>query len=427
MSLAQSCLIATLKDDKMLSCRRWFVSIVIFNFNAFIILLFALGFFGCLTEQDSTLAMGAASKIQVQNEQEVQNSLLDWLDVMSVKYSRYRMSFPVEGMVHAKGIVPVGKSMVRVNILEINKKINNNLEIKPETASTYLNSRVKIRTIANKTGAIAAINGGYFKPQTGVPLGALVINNEMLTGPIYNRAAIGINYDGTYSVGKTNIKFFLENKKFSLKVDNVNQPRMLSTYTLIYTDKWGKNSPPPPKYGSNALIMDGTVAGIYKTTVQIPNGGYVLSAPDEVIKKLNGQKKLSFRVEYPPEFQNSQHIISGGPFLLKNGEIYIDTNEEKLTSITGRNPRTLIGYTEENDLILVTVDGREKYSVGMSLLEAAKFMQKLGCKNAINLDGGSSSVMYLNGKITNTPPANGGIPISGALIVGLNEVTASAK
>lgn len=425
MTLAQSYLILAGQDDKMLSCKRWFISIMIFNFNIFIILLFAFGFFGCFSEQNQTVAMEAAAKIQINEEIEKQNELIDWLDLMSVKYYGYKMSFPVEGMVHAKGTVPVGKSSVRVNVLEINKNINQSLEIKPEIASNYLNSRVKIRTIANRTGAIAAINGGYFKPQTGVPLGALVINNEILTGPIYNRAAIGINSDGTYSIGKTNIKFFLQNKKMNLKIDNINQPRMLSTYALIYTGRWGKNSPPPPKYGSNAVIENGMITGVYKGSVLIPNGGYVLSAPDDVIKKIKGQKNLVFKIEYPEAFQNSEHIISGGPFLLKDGEIYIDTNEEKLNSINGRNPRTLIGYTENNSLVLVTVDGREKYSVGMSLLEAAKYMKKLGCINAINLDGGSSSVMYLNGKITNTPPTEGGIPISGALVVGLNQITVS--
>ena len=421
MTLAQSYLILNGQDGKMLSYRRWFVSIMVLNFNAAILLLFAFGIMGYSTDVNPAVAMEAASKIQIATEIDKQNELINWYDLMSVKYAKYQKSFPVEGMVHAKGTVPVGKSYVRVNILEINKNINPNLEIKPQTASTRLNSRVKIRTIANKTGAIAAINGGYFKPQTGVPLGALVIDNEIITGPIYKRAAIGINSDGTYSTDKTDIKFFLENKKFNLNVDNINQPRMLSTYTLLYTDKWGEKSPPPPKYGSNAVIENGAVTGVYKASVAIPKGGYILSAPDEVIKKLTGQKKLSLRIEYPKAFQNSEHIISGGPFLLKDGEIYIDTNEEKLNSISGRNPRTLIGYTEKDELILVTVDGREKYSVGMSLLEAAKYMQKLGCKNAINLDGGSSSVMYLNGRITNTPPMDGGIPISGALVIGLNQ------
>lgn len=422
MTLAQKNLIFTLQDGKMLSCKRWFISIMAINFNVVILLFFSLGFAGGF--QNNSYAIETTSKIQIKEQVEKQNLELIWHEKVSSKYAKYKVTYPAKGIVHAKGQAVVSKNLVRVNILEINKNVNPQIEIKPETASSRLNSRVKIGTIANRVNAIAAINGGYFKPQTGTPLGALVINNELLTGPIYARAAIGFNTDGTYSIGKTDIKFRLENKKISINVNNINQPRMLSTYTLLYTDKWGKNSPPPPKYGSNVLILDGRIKGIYKMAVEIPSGGYILSAPDEVIKKIKGQEELKLKIEYPPQFQNSEHIISGGPFLLKDGEVYIDANEEKLTSITGRNPRTLMGYTEDNDLILVTIDGREKYSVGMSLYEAAKFMKQLGCRNAINLDGGSSSVMYLNGKITNTPPSAGGIPISGAITVRLNEFVA---
>lgn len=426
MLTAQSTLIFDTQDGKMLSCRRWFISVMVFNFNILILGIFALGLSGCF-EPNKTLALEVPSKIQAVERADIQNELINWLEAKSVKYANYRLSYPAEGIIHAKGAVPAGKGSVRVNVLEINKKLNPNLEIKPQTASDYLNSRVKIRKIADKTNAIAAVNGGYFKPQTGVPLGALVIDNELLTGPVYNRAAFSINNDGTYSVGKTDMKFSLKNKKIDFKIDNVNQPRMLSTYTLLYTEKWGKTSPPPPKYGVNAVIKNGFVAGIYKTSVEIPASGYVVSGPENVVKQLSGQKKLTFEIKYPSHFEKAGHIISGGPFLVKNGEIYIDAKEEKLTSITGKNPRTLIGHTENNELILVTVDGRESHSVGMSLYEAAKYMQKLGCINAINLDGGSSSVMYLKGRITNTPPVEGGIPISGALVVGLNSAISSSE
>ena len=311
--------------------------------------------------------------------------------------------------------------------MEINKKINPNLEIKPVTASKNLNSKVKIHDMAVKNNSIVAVNGGYFKPQTGVPLGALMIDNELLTGPVYSRAAIGINADGKYTAGKTDIKFFLKNKKISLKIDNFNQPRMLSTYSLIYTSKWGKNAPLPPKYGVNAVISKGRIKGVYKTSVEIPSDGFVLSAPYKMVEKLSGQKDLKLETEYPEAFRNSIHIISGGPYLVKDGAIYIDAKEEKLTAVNGRNPRTLIGYTKNNDLIIAVIDGRESKSIGMSLHEAAKFMQKLGCVNAINLDGGSSSVMYLRGQIANTPQTADGIPIPGALTVGIKPSIAELK
>ena len=90
---------------------------------------------------------------------------------------------------------------------------------------------------------------------------------------------------------------------------------------------------------------------------------------------------------------------------------------EKLGAIGGKNPRSAIGYTKDGTLIMVAVDGREGSSVGMTLMQLAGFMKSIGCEGAINLDGGGSTVMYVNGKIVNNPQQKGGIPLSNALVL----------
>ena len=70
---------------------------------------------------------------------------------------------------------------------------------------------------------------------------------------------------------------------------------------------------------------------------------------------------------------------------------------------------------------MLTADGREGASIGLTLFELAYLMKDLGCINAMNLDGGGSTVMYVQGKIVNKPAVSGGIPISHSLIVNLNE------
>ena len=119
----------------------------------------------------------------------------------------------------------------------------------------------------------------------------------------------------------------------------------------------------------------------------------------------------------PKTFANSDHIIGGGPYLVKNGQMYVDIKEQRFGAINGKNPRTAIGYTENNELIIVTVDGREEASVGMTLWEISRLMKDLGCKYAMNLDGGGSSVIYVKGKIENTPAYREGIAISNAIVV----------
>ena len=66
---------------------------------------------------------------------------------------------------------------------------------------------------------------------------------------------------------------------------------------------------------------------------------------------------------------------------------------------------------------MVTADGREGSSIGMTLSELAILMKSLGCINAINLDGGGSTVMYVNGQIVNHPQQIGGIALSNAVVI----------
>ena len=71
-----------------------------------------------------------------------------------------------------------------------------------------------------------------------------------------------------------------------------------------------------------------------------------------------------------------------------------------------------------NNLIIITADGREQSSVGLTLTQLAYFMKSLDCYNAMNFDGGSSTVMYVGGRVANSPNAgSNGIKISNALII----------
>ena len=305
---------------------------------------------------------------------------------------------------------------VRINIVEVNRKVAQDYTLSPQLASDTLQNRKTITTIARKTNSIAALNGTFFKPQTGVPLGTLMINGKMYTGPIYDRVALGIFEDG-YDIARVQMNATLKAGKEKIKVDNINQPRMLATYTLAYTSDWGKFAPPSPKYGAQIQITDGYVTAATTSTLEIPENGYVIVAPSSVLTNVKIGDKAELDIRTNPEWKNVKHIISGGPYLVKNNEVYVDMTAEKLGAIGGKNPRSAIGYTKEGDLILVAVDGREGSSVGMTLMQLANFMKSLNCENAINLDGGGSTVMYVNGKIVNNPQQKGGIPLSNAIVL----------
>jgi exopolysaccharide biosynthesis protein len=98
--------------------------------------------------------------------------------------------------------------------------------------------------------------------------------------------------------------------------------------------------------------------------------------------------------------------IGGGPVLVQQGEIKISNNEELKfagKAIDDKHPRTCMGYTFDGRLIILVIQGRSADAAGATLTQAATILQNLGCNEALNLDGGGSSCMLINGKETIKP------------------------
>jgi hypothetical protein len=98
--------------------------------------------------------------------------------------------------------------------------------------------------------------------------------------------------------------------------------------------------------------------------------------------------------------------IGGGPVLIQEGKINITNKEEQIfvDGVHDLHPRTAMGYTRKRKLIILVVQGRfPGIAEGATLEEEAKILADLGCYEALNLDGGGSSCMLVNGKETIRP------------------------
>lgn len=99
--------------------------------------------------------------------------------------------------------------------------------------------------------------------------------------------------------------------------------------------------------------------------------------------------------------------IGGGPVLVQDGKIQISNNEERMftgKAVDDKHPRTAIGYTANGKLIILVVQGRfTGIAEGASLNQLAGILTDLGCVEALNLDGGGSSCLLVNGKETIKP------------------------
>jgi exopolysaccharide biosynthesis protein len=85
-------------------------------------------------------------------------------------------------------------------------------------------------------------------------------------------------------------------------------------------------------------------------------------------------------------------------------------------SFFDRNPRTIAGTSQRGDIILATIDGRQTTSVGTTLNEAAAVANALHMFNALNLDGGGSTAMSVNGQLVNMPSGTSERAVGDALI-----------
>lgn len=339
-----------------------------------------------------------------------------WDESLKEKYPNQKITKVDDGVVYIPIVKYINSRRIKINVAEINRNINKNIEIIPQMSSEKMHSRAKINNIAMLNDAILAVNGTYFKQDTGTPLGALVIGKEIISGPIYERVGLGI---GKKSFKTSRISFIgeLKTKDKIIKIDNINQPRMLSSNVLIYTSKWGEKSPKTKNPSIHVAIKNNVVLAKSFNPVYIPADGFVISGPKDVLSNIKTGDKVKIDYSLSPKLKNIEHIISGGPYLMKDGEIFLDVTSQKLNAISGRNPRTAVGYTKDNVLLMVTVDGRKEGSSGVTLKELANLMKEFGCYEAINLDGGSSTVMYVDGKIYTGSNIKSSVAINNALVV----------
>jgi hypothetical protein len=131
--------------------------------------------------------------------------------------------------------------------------------------------------------------------------------------------------------------------------------------------------------------------------------------------------KLKHLRRYDYDKWRMQTAIGGGPVLIHDGNIQV-TNKQEQMFVNGENdkhPRTAMGYTSNGKLIILVIQGRfPGKAEGATLLQEAIILHDLGCYEALNLDGGGSSCMIVNGKETIKPSdATGERPVPAVFII----------
>nr|WP_258560574.1 phosphodiester glycosidase family protein [Cylindrospermopsis raciborskii] len=178
-----------------------------------------------------------------------------------------------------------------------------------------------------------------------------------------------------------------------------------------YTFAWGPNYVPLTNNETIITVQNGKITKQSPPggAISIPGDGYLLILRGTAVSKTSllsvGTKVNLESSTTPGEFNTYPHIIGAGPLLIQNQRIVVDAKAEKFSQafIKERAVRSAICTTNNDNLILAAVNNRVG-GWGPTLEEHAQLMQKIGCTNALNLDGGSSTSLYLGGQLLDRFP-----------------------
>lgn len=289
-------------------------------------------------------------------------------------------------------------------------------------------------SMAQRHGALAAINGGYFRTTgivRGEPVGALTIGGKVLSEPVKNRAAVAFFDDGKQirtAISHVTLKAELRvGGKAFFSISGFNRPRETDEL-VVFTPEFHRTTLTAPD-GAEFIVERNRVTAVKDGTGSqtIPPQGFVISttgaAREWALKNLRKGSLVEMKTEVktdPPLRFNPDFILGGGPQLIAAGKkVFAEEAQRYSDSLyRQRHPRTAIGWRADGKLILLTVDGRQKLSLGMTMDELASLMLELGCVEAMNLDGGGSTAMVVKNKIVNSPSdAAGERAVSDALLI----------
>lgn len=294
------------------------------------------------------------------------------------------------------------------------------------------------RVSTSERNVIAGINGDFYilksGPFQGDPVGFCVVDGELISSPI-NRSAVVIYEDGTHVIDCFRFNgHVVRPDGQAFNIDGVNQQCSDNSIVLL-THRFNETTRPQD---NSVVILAGQLnepLGVQEsytfTVFEMKAGDSEIAIPPHIVLLMGRGEGADFLNELSPGDSVScslgvepstgiiLHAVGGGPRLMREGDISVEFQEEGMSTAFAetRHPRTAFGFNEEH-FYLVTVDGRQEgYSAGMSLTELASFMKKCGAKEAVNLDGGGSTTMLVQGRIRNKPSGKRVRPIANALLL----------
>jgi exopolysaccharide biosynthesis protein len=352
-----------------------------------------------------------------------QPTALPWTTVApGVEHAHFRRQAPAEGSWNIN-VLRVDMNQARLDVIRAR-----DTAIGLET----------VTSMAARTGAVAAINGGYFRTSgdfLGESTGTLQIDGVVWSEPDRSRAAVGIVRERRGSrliFGHVAWQASIEAGRAKRSVEGLNRARGPNDL-VVFTPEFGPATI-TDNSGIEAVVRSGRVVDVLDNqgSTTIPRDGFIVSARGEAREWVRRSLRTGTRVRvrttlHPADpfrsnpWAEAEDILGAGPRLVTAGRVDVTDVREKMipTFATDLHPRTAIAALADGRALLLVADGRRSPErVGLALDDLAMLLIELGAVEAINLDGGGSTTMVVRGNVMNFPSdPTGERPVSDAIVV----------
>lgn len=292
----------------------------------------------------------------------------------------------------------------------------NNPDLKMELLFNQngISKRGKLTDLVNQeNGIIAAVNADFFSmSENSFSIGAMAKNGKQLSNPHYKDnlfATFLFNADNTAYIRYVNSSVSVTNNMNGTvtKIAAINKPGNTSREAIIYTREYrtqtlGSSGTRPNL--AEVIVKDDVVSDVRvnKEKTDIPSDGYAIIADmqtsgQDLSKRFSVGDEVKLDTSVSLNYPDAVTAVGGGSMLFKDG---IKTAVTKKTG--GKAQRTAIAVTNDNKVLLVTVDGRGmKGAIGMDETDMQNFFSFRNVKDAMMFDGGGSTEMVADKKIEN--------------------------
>lgn len=272
--------------------------------------------------------------------------------------------------------------------------------------------------LSQPAGALVAVNGGFFNRINQLPLGAVRHQGVWLSGPILNRGVIAWGSSGDLQFGRLRLNQTLQvnnGRRWSLMALNSGY---VQKGLSLYTPAWG------PRYRALSgeeealLIRGGRVeATVDKNSLQrgiaIPKDAELVVARGRTPLPARPGDRIQVTERSLSPLAQQPNVLGGGPLLMQNGNVVLNGRQEGFSPgfMSLAAPRTVVAQGPSGQWLMTL---RGAAGSDPTLVETALAAQQLGLRDALNMDGGSSTTLVVAGRTvmngrSSTPRVHNGL------------------